>query len=90
MNHRIENSDFFDLDERFNNYVTNQIKKHDFYLGKYDFKLFSDRELYPNFKSELQYTTTIFHLKRFSYLGLIFSEKEGIGFLIITNELYIY
>ena len=37
IKHTIENPDFFDLYEVFNNYITNH-KKIDFYLLKDDFK----------------------------------------------------
>ena len=38
----IKNSDFFDIDEMFNKYITNH-KKIDFNLLKYDFKIVFDK-----------------------------------------------
>ena len=62
--HNIENSHFFDIDEVFNDYITNHNKINDLYLVRYDFNLFCIKVFYPHIESDLQYNTTIFHFKR--------------------------
>ena len=72
--HTIPEPDFFDIDESFNNYITNHIKKIDVYLVKCDFKIVFGKELYPHIKSHLiQYwkIVTIFRLISF-FLFLTF------------------
>ena len=63
--HTIENTDFFQIDEIFIEYITTHNDKFDVYLVIDDFKLIFDRELYPHIESEFRNITTIFHLKRF-------------------------
>ena len=67
--HTISKPDFFDIDESFNNYITNHIKKNDLYLVKCDFKIVFGKELYPHIESHLIQNWnngTIFQLISFS------------------------
>ena len=45
IKHTIENPDFFDIDEIFDDYNLCQIKKIDSYLVKYDFNLVLENEI---------------------------------------------
>ena len=54
MKYTIENPDFSDIDEIFNNYNTNHNQKLVLYLVRKDFEFVFDSELYPHIKSEIQ------------------------------------
>ena len=68
INHTIENPDFFDLDEVFHQYIPNHIKKFDFYLVKYVFRLVFDEKFYLLFNTDLESNLSIFSLKRYFLL----------------------
>ena len=84
----IKSPDFFDIDKKFNEYITNDNKKYDLYLTKFDFELDFDAncksyvgsaniEFYLYVECKFQYNTTICLRKRF-LLGSIetFSERR--------------
>ena len=74
--HTIQNTNFFDIDEKFTEYLTNSNKKVESYLVKYDSKLIFDKEFSPPIKSEIEINLTEFHLKRFLILWIEkFSER---------------
>ena len=62
--HKIESLDIFDIDEIFNEYITDHKKKFNWCLFRIDFTLVFDGELYPHIQTELQNKWTKFHLKR--------------------------
>ena len=64
IKHTIQNSDFFDIDSIFNEYITNHIKKLEKYFAKYDFKLVSNQEFTPHIKSEIEFNQSEFYLKK--------------------------
>ena len=64
--HTIGNLEFFDIDEKFYDCITNHNKKKDFNLVKSDFEIAFDKEVYTHVKSEVLYNNNQFHLKRFS------------------------
>ena len=68
----IKNPNFFDIDEIFNEYVTNQNEKSDLYIVKCDFEMVFHETFHPNHKPELQYNPTIFFGKVFVTLDGIF------------------
>ena len=73
----IQNPHFFDIDEIFNEYITNHSKKFEIYLVVYDFKLISDDVFSQRFASELEINLSKFHLKRFFLLWIeYFSESR--------------
>ena len=72
-----KNCDFSDIDEIFNDYITNQNRKFDLYLVKNDLKLVFDansknyagsahNEFQPFFKSEFQSNATFLYRETFS------------------------
>ena len=65
--------------------MTDHNKKFDIYLVEYVFKLVFDMEFFPHIKTQLQYETTIFHLKRFFYIGLNILVMEDKDFHIFTR-----
>ena len=48
-----KNLDCSDIDERYNEYITNHNKNLKLYLVKYDFKEVFDNDFYPHLRSEL-------------------------------------
>ena len=97
------NSQFFDKDELYNEYITNHNEKIDSSLVNYDSKQKFDKEFSLHIKSELQINRTDFHLKRFLLLwidlfggkGYKFSHISGkcvttvSAFKNMTNEFYV-
>ena len=65
LKHTIQNPDFFDMAELFNEYITDHNKKFDLYFVKSDFKLVSNKDFTRHFQSELENNQAEVHLKRF-------------------------
>ena len=82
--HTIESSSFFDIDEIFNEYVSNHNRNIVLYIVKYNFKLVFYNEFYPLVKSELRITQSKFLLEKFCYFGLNILLREDLNFLIFT------
>ena len=62
INHAIENLDFFDIDDLFNDYITNHNKNIDINLVNCDFKLVFNNEFCLHIKPELQNNLMEYHL----------------------------
>ena len=94
--HLIQNPDVFDIDEKIDEYITNDIEKFDLYLVGYDFKLILDKEFTLYIKSELQNNPTIFYSKKFLFLwieyfsesGYIFSHNDEMCGTTISSKRY--
>ena len=95
--HTIKILDFSDKDELFNNYITNQNKKFDSNLVKYDFQFSSDGAFYPHIRSDLRIGQSKIHSKKISLhwieyfirTGHPFSHIYEMNIMTISNKKYI-
>ena len=62
--HTIENPDFFDIYQIFNDYIADHYKNFEFFLVKYDVTLVLDKQFHPQNKSELRIIHSKTHLKK--------------------------
>ena len=81
INQTIKNLAFFDIDRRFNEYITNHNKKFESYLLKCEFKL-DFNNLTPHTRTDFYHNPTIINLKRYFFKELIILLKGDINFLI--------
>ena len=58
----VDNPDFSDIDEIFNNFIINHNEKIESYLVKFDFKLVFHNDFYPHINPELRINQSFFHL----------------------------
>ena len=80
-NHTSKNSNFFDIDKIFNDYIANHNKKFDSCLFKWEFKLVFNN-FTPHIKTEFYQNTTIITLKRYLFFELIILLEEDVFVLI--------
>ena len=94
--HTIENTNFFDVDDLFNEYITNHNQKFDLYVNKFDFILFFDIEFYPDVKPVFPNNTSTFPPKsillncfeNFSERGFKISSISEMIDTTISNKRY--
>ena len=82
INNAIKTPDFFEVDQIFNEEVTNHKKKFNLFLVKY---VVFDGKFYPHIKNEFQLTNQNVILKRFFYFRLNILEKEDTNCLIFLK-----
>ena len=76
LKHTIQNHNFFDIDSKINEPITNH-NKIEMYLVKFDCKLIFDKEFSPHNQFELETNQTDFQLEKFLLLGIEYFIEGG-------------
>ena len=85
IKHTTKNPHFFDVDETFNEHITNHNNKTDLYLVKIDFISVFDNNFYPHINSELYFKTKFFIWKDLNNIGLNYLMEEDTNVFKFTK-----
>ena len=85
INHSVENPNFFDVDDKYNDFVNIHNKKYYFYFVKCNFNLVFDSNFYRCIESILYNNTMICYWKEFLINAIQHFIKKGNKFSHISN-----